>query len=75
MKRIRPFVLAGALALGLGVAAPSMVSAQAADPVRTTEDRDTDWGWIGLLGLAGLAGLARRSHAEHPMTRPNPATR
>ena len=21
------------------------------------EDKDTDWGWLGLLGLLGLAGL------------------
>lgn len=75
-KRVRPLVLAAALAVGLGVAVlPGMVVAQAAEPVATEPDRDTDWGWIGLLGLAGLAGLARRSHAEHPMARPNPVTR
>lgn len=29
--------------------------------VNTAEDdRDFDWGWLGLLGLAGLAGLARK---------------
>jgi MYXO-CTERM domain-containing protein len=44
-------------------------------PAQTTrDDRDTDWGWIGLLGLAGLAGLLRRredpvrSRANEPMT-------
>ncbi|MGG3282772.1 WGxxGxxG family protein [Paenibacillus solani] len=27
----------------------------------TTQDKRTDWGWLGLLGLVGLAGLKRRS--------------
>ena len=25
--------------------------------VITTQEDDTDWGWLGLLGLLGLAGL------------------
>lgn len=28
-----------------------------------TEDRDRDWGWLGLLGLIGLAGLMGRREA------------
>jgi MYXO-CTERM domain-containing protein len=47
-------------------------SAQTADTDRTTttnpdgrvyntrDDRDFDWGWLGLLGLLGLAGLAKK---------------
>jgi MYXO-CTERM domain-containing protein len=29
------------------------------------EDRDHDYGWIGLLGLAGLLGLRRWGRPEH----------
>jgi MYXO-CTERM domain-containing protein len=29
-------------------------------------DRDTNWGWVGLLGLAGLAGLRRRQEHHEP---------
>ncbi|MDF2652928.1 MAG: hypothetical protein K0Q73_8733 [Paenibacillus sp.] len=25
------------------------------------DDRDFDWGWLGLIGLAGLAGLRRKN--------------
>ena len=39
-----------------------------ATPARTvervvTQDKDTDWGWLGLLGLAGLAGLIPKKRA------------
>ena len=35
----------------------------AAPPAATIdrEDRDFDWGWLGLIGLLGLAGLAGRN--------------
>ena len=62
----------GILALAIAVA-PLAVQAQTgptpapdrptADATRTdnrADDRDTDWGWLGLLGLAGLAGLMRK---------------
>ncbi|MDF2668312.1 MAG: hypothetical protein K0R67_618 [Paenibacillus sp.] len=26
-----------------------------------TDDRNFDWGWLGLIGLAGLAGLRRKN--------------
>lgn len=30
-----------------------------------TQDKDTDWGWLGLLGLLGLAGLIpKKRHVE-----------
>lgn len=35
------------------------------------EDRDFDWGWLGLIGLAGLAGL-RRKHDEPTVTSRDP---
>jgi MYXO-CTERM domain-containing protein len=78
VKRFRLLALAGALTLGVGaVALPRMLPAQTTDPRATTADVDDggDWGWIGLFGLAGLAGLMRRSTVDHPVTRPNPATR
>jgi hypothetical protein len=37
------------------------------DPVQTTQteqDRDFDWGWLGLLGLIGLAGFAAKRQGE-----------
>ena len=34
--------------------------------VATAEtDRDTDWGWLGLLGLSGLLGLIPRKREEN----------
>lgn len=38
----------------------------------TGEDRDFDWGWLGLIGLAGLAGL-RRKHEEPTVAYRDPA--
>lgn len=35
------------------------------DTADAGEDRDFDWGWLGLIGLAGLAGL-RRQHDDRP---------
>ncbi|WP_224723551.1 WGxxGxxG family protein [Paenibacillus vietnamensis] len=29
-------------------------------PYATNDDRDFDWGWLGLLGLLGLAGMRNR---------------
>jgi MYXO-CTERM domain-containing protein len=29
-----------------------------------TNDRNFNWGWLGLLGLAGLAGLAKDNRAD-----------
>ena len=34
----------------------------------TRQEKDRDYGWIGLLGLAGLLGL-RRKHDDHTVTR------
>jgi hypothetical protein len=34
--------------------------------VNRTNDRNFDWGWLGLLGLVGLAGLMRRDRAQDP---------
>ena len=30
----------------------------------TNNDRDFDWGWLGLLGLIGLAGMRSRSRED-----------
>lgn len=54
-----------ALILGLSFLAPATLVAQDDATTTgtygtTTDDNDTDWGWIGLLGLAGLLGLKRR---------------
>lgn len=38
-----------------GQSAPSDFNAN-----RRVDEKDTNWGWIGLLGLAGLAGLLRK---------------
>src|SRR5262245_61394586 len=34
------------------------------DGYRRDQDKDRNFGWIGLLGLAGLAGLFRTRHAH-----------
>ncbi len=31
---------------------------------RQVDDRDFNWGWLGLIGLAGLAGLAKDNRAD-----------
>jgi MYXO-CTERM domain-containing protein len=46
--------------------------------VVTTEDDNSDWGWLGLLGLLGLAGLAGKknnnTHREVGTAQPFPDT-
>ena len=36
-----------------------------ADVASADADRDTDWGWLGLLGLSGLLGLIPRKREEN----------
>ncbi|PSB14725.1 hypothetical protein C7B69_18845 [filamentous cyanobacterium Phorm 46] len=35
------------------------------DVYSAENDRDFDWGWLGLLGLSGLFGLMPRKHEEN----------
>ena len=77
MKRyIRSGILALSLsALPLGLSAMAQTSGQQGYQDRTTtttrtEDRGSNWGWIGLLGLIGLAGLAGRRREEPTRHRP-----
>jgi len=35
------------------------------DVASADTDRDTDWGWLGLLGLSGLLGLIPRKREEN----------
>ena len=30
-------------------------------------NKDSNWGWLGLIGLGGLAGLLRRPHADESL--------
>ncbi|MDQ3314007.1 MAG: WGxxGxxG-CTERM domain-containing protein [Verrucomicrobiota bacterium] len=53
---------------------PMVISAQTT-PARTTttttddrQDRDHDYGWIGLLGLLGLGGLMRKKDDRYDTT-------
>lgn len=58
------------LALGLAFAFPAgsqqgsqgggSQSAAGGQSVPNVDQRESNWGWIGLLGLIGLAGLRRR---------------
>ena len=71
MKRyIRSGILALSLsALPLGLSALAQTGGQQGYQDRTTtttrtDDRGSNWGWIGLLGLIGLAGLAGRRREE-----------
>ena len=46
-----------------GDQAPAQTTTQAPAQTTTTDrdpvdDRDFDWGWLGLIGLLGLAGLS-----------------
>lgn len=73
---------AGLLALSLAVI-PFSALGQAqtetdSTEVVTTEDDNSDWGWLGLLGLLGLAGLAGKknnsTHREVGTAQPFPDT-
>jgi MYXO-CTERM domain-containing protein len=72
MKRyIRSGILALSLsALPMGLSAMAQTGGQGYQDRTTTttrtEDRGSNWGWIGLLGLLGLAGLAGRRREEMP---------
>jgi hypothetical protein len=45
---------------------PASAQTTGADTTPQTEqDRDFDWGWLGLLGLIGLAGFAGKGSATH----------
>jgi hypothetical protein len=41
----------------------------------TENDRDFDWGWLGLLGLLGLAGLTRKPEERVSYREPDVASR
>ncbi len=43
------------------------------DTADAGEDRDFDWGWLGLIGLAGLAGLMRKNDDRQTVTYRDPA--
>jgi MYXO-CTERM domain-containing protein len=76
---------AGLLAISLAVI-PFSALGQAqtetdSTEIVTTEDDNSDWGWLGLLGLLGLAGLAGKNknrdtntHREVENTQPFPET-
>lgn len=70
-KGILSLLVAGALA---GLTSVSPVMAQDTGGLGggnttvgtdTTNDRGTDWGWLGLLGLTGLLGLRRQPTVVH----------
>ena len=44
-------------------------SAAGGQSAANSDDRDSNWGWIGLLGLIGLAGLRRREDRTYTGTR------
>jgi hypothetical protein len=65
----------GAALLSLSLAAMPLAlpsyAQEAGDTTTTTQtgqDRDFDWGWLGLLGLIGLAGFAGKRSADHRST-------
>lgn len=91
MKRsnLAKFVGTGILSLSLAIA-PTMLPASAQTDTTapsgtntgvdsrtgyTENDRDFDWGWLGLLGLLGLAGLTRKSEERVSYREPDVAAR
>lgn len=58
---IVPVVLPASAQTNTTTTSPDTTYTAPTQDVNTAEDdRDFDWGWLGLLGLAGLAGLARK---------------
>ena len=58
---------AAVLAIAVAATVPSVINAQEVrEPARAdrSDDRNMDWGWLGLLGLAGLFGLKGREHHD-----------
>ena len=58
---------AAVVAIAVAATFPSVINAQQVrEPARAdrADDRDMDWGWLGLLGLAGLFGLKGREHHD-----------
>ena len=72
MNRKTAFIAILSASLAVGAITHTVVQAQetTASTVATADDdRDMDWGWLGLLGLIGLAGLRRRDdHRTHNST-------
>jgi MYXO-CTERM domain-containing protein len=54
-------VAGAAMPRGTTAQQPDTSGRQTASPNEANNDRDRDWGWVGLLGLAGLLGLRRRN--------------
>lgn len=74
MRTTTKFLGATLLSLSLAavpLALPTHAQETVPDTTITTEpgqDRDFDWGWLGLLGLIGLAGFAGKRSADHEST-------
>jgi MYXO-CTERM domain-containing protein len=62
-RRLLPVALFVGL-FGLTSALPSAAqntTSNANTSAARTQERDMDWGWLGLLGLVGLLGLRRKT--------------
>lgn len=75
-SNLSKFFGASVLAVSLSVLPSALPAAAQTDaapggttttaPTATAEnDRDFDWGWLGLLGLLGLAGLTKKPEARY----------
>jgi MYXO-CTERM domain-containing protein len=67
-----------AFSLLVTVAAMSLpaMAQETQEPATTTnDDRDFDWGWLGLIGLVGLAGLTGRRRDANSAPRTTTTTR
>jgi hypothetical protein len=68
-RKLPAYALTGAMLVGsAGIAIAQTTGAPGAESststMNRTDDRDFDWGWLGLLGLIGLAGLMRRDRTQ-----------
>ncbi|SRR6476469_3097209 len=48
-----------------GTNSTTTTTAPRSDVYNAENDRDFDWGWLGLLGLSGLLGLIPRKREEN----------
>jgi hypothetical protein len=60
-RKLAAVALTASLLIGTADAAFAQAPGGGTTTANRTDDRHTDWSWLGLLGLIGLAGLIPRN--------------